>query len=70
MKLENVKVGMDVLVKRKFSSDFFVYNRGKIGFVTDLTPDDDDLNVRVKFEDGRYNWGHYKDLKRVKEQSQ
>ena len=69
MKAKNVKVGMEVLVKDKDGSKFYSQNLGKVGIVSHITPYDSQCTVRVVFNDGDADWGRWKDLKRVKEDS-
>ena len=66
MKLANVKVGMEVLVKDEDGSKFYSQNLGKVGVVSHITPNDSHCTVRVVFDNGDADWGRCKDLKRVK----
>lgn len=68
MKLENVKVGTKVRVKRDNHVDvisFYVRHRGTKGTV--IGAPDEDGDVRVEFSDGSTDIGHYSNLKRIKE---
>lgn len=68
MKLENVKVGTKVRVKREPLKDtlpFYIGHRGSVGTV--IAVPDEDGDVEVEFADGNTDLGHYSNLKRVKE---
>lgn len=68
MKLENVKVGTKVRVKTEMNEDvlsFFSRHRGSVGTVIEAP--DEDGDVLVKFSDGRTDYGHRSNLKRIKE---
>lgn len=68
MKLENVKVGMKVLVKDKEYGSFLNRNSGRVGVVNEVVADGN--LIWLKFEDGSWDYGNPRDLKRIKEQSQ
>jgi hypothetical protein len=68
MKLANVKVGMEVLVKDKGESLFLERNLGRVGVVNEVVADEN--RIWLKFEDGDLDYGNPRDLKRVKGQSQ
>lgn len=68
MKLENVKVGTKVRVKTGMNAgtlSFYTRHRGSVGTVIEAP--DEDGDVRVEFSDGSTDWGHYSNLKRIKE---
>ena len=68
MKLENVKVGTKVRVKTEMNDDvlsFYRHYRGAVGTVIEAP--DDDGDVRVEFNSGYTDIGHYSNLKRIKE---
>lgn len=68
MKLENVKVGTKVRVKTEMSGSaltFYMKYWGAVGTI--IEPPDVDGDVEVEFSDGRTDWGHYSNLKRIKE---
>ena len=68
MKLENVKVGTKVRVKTEMTEDtlsFYTRYRGSVGTVIEAP--DEDGDVLVEFDDGRTDYGHYSNLKRIKE---
>ena len=68
MKLENVKVGTTVRVKTEMNEDtlsFYTRYRGAVGTV--IKAPDEDGDVLVEFNDGRTDYGHYSNLKRIKE---
>lgn len=68
MKLENVKVGTKVRVKTDMNEDvvaFYLRYRGAVGTVIEAP--DEDGDVKVQFDDGRTDYGHHSNLKRIKE---
>lgn len=68
MKLENVKVGTKVRVKTEMNNgvlSFYPRYRGAVGTVIEAP--DEDGDVEVQFDDGRTDFGHYSNLKRIKE---
>ena len=68
MKLENVKVGTTVRVKTEMNDDvlsFYLRHRGAVGTVIEAP--DEDGDVTVQFDDGRIDFGHHSNLKRIKE---
>lgn len=68
MKLENAKVGTKVRVKLQQSDDttqFYSQYWGAVGII--ISPPDKDADVKVEFSDGRTDFGHYSNLKRIKE---
>ena len=68
MKLENVKVGTKVRVKQKQALGQTPFCTGRLGSVgTIVASPDIDGDVVVEFSDGRNDFGHYSNLKRIKE---
>lgn len=68
MKLENAKVGTKVRVKTGTcggSTTFYMRYWGSVGTIIEAP--DVDGDVQVEFSDGRTDWGHYSNLKRIKE---
>lgn len=68
MKLGNVKVGTKVRVKTEMHEDvlaFYTRHRGSVGTV--IGAPDEDGDVEVQFDDGRTDFGHHSNLKRIKE---
>lgn len=68
MKLENAKVGTKVRVKTELSGGvltFYMRHHGAVGTI--IKAPDVDGDVEVEFSDGRTDWGHYSNLKRIKE---
>ena len=68
MKLENVKVGAKVRVKTEMNNgvlSFYLRHRGSVGTV--IKAPDEDGDVEVQFDDGRTDFGHHSNLKRIKE---
>ena len=68
MKLENVKVGTKVRVKTaptRSSLDFYMRYWGSVGTV--IEPPNSGGDVKVEFRDGSTDFGHYSNLKRIKE---
>ena len=68
MKLENVKVGTKVRVKTEMNEgviSFLVRHRGAV--CTVIAAPDEDGDVTVAFDDGRIDYGHRSNLKRIKE---
>lgn len=68
MKLENVKVGTKVRVKTEMNNgvlSFYLRHRGAVGTVIEAP--DEDGDVKVAFSDGSTDFGHYSNLKRIKE---
>lgn len=68
MQPENVKVGTKVRVKTEMNVDvlsFYLRHRGSVGTVID--DPDDDGDVLVQFSDDSTDYGHYSNLKRIKE---
>ena len=67
MKIENVKVGTTVRVKTGMNDgvlSFYTRYRGSVGMVIDAP--DEDGDVLVEFSDGRTDYGHHSNLKRIK----
>lgn len=67
MKLKNVAVGQSVKVKRT-ASTFEHQHIGAYGTVVSVDNDayTGYLTVRVRFQDGLYDWGSHKDIKPIK----
>lgn len=68
MKLENVKVGTIVRVKTEMNNgvlSFYLRHRGAVGTV--IAAPDSDGDVLIEFDDGRTDYGHHSNLKRIKE---
>ena len=68
MKHENVKAGTKVRVKTTMNNDvlsFYLRHRGVVGTV--MASPDEDGDVNVEFSDGSTDFGHYSNLKRIKE---
>lgn len=62
--LQDVQVGDRVEILDKLSTAFYCSSKGRIGTVTRLDPTRD-LDVKVEFDDGDYDWGNHKDIKRA-----
>lgn len=64
MKVKNLKVGLRVQVKHKNHVGFYSDYAGEFGVITKIDADSL-LDVRVEFDDGDYDWGNHKGIKRA-----
>jgi len=64
MKVKNLVVGLRVQVKREHHTAFFSCYAGKLGTIVDIDIPSG-LNVRVEFDDGSFDWGNHKGIKRA-----
>lgn len=67
MKLKNCVIGQRVEVKDQDGTGFYHSLRGQEGVIISIDPyDTDTRNIKVKFGDGRYDWGGAKGVRKVK----
>lgn len=65
MKVKNLVIGTQVQVKAKGHTGFYISSAGKCGTIVDID-DGSHLDVRVQYNDGAFEWGNHKGIKRVK----
>lgn len=63
MKVKNLVIGLRVQVKREHTAFFSCY-AGKLGTIVDIDIPSG-LDVRVEFDDGSFDWGNHKGIKRA-----
>lgn len=65
MKVKNLEIGLRVQVKAKNHSGFFEASAGKFGTIVGID-DGSHLDVKIKYDDGVFEWGNHKGIKRFK----
>lgn len=64
MKVKNLEIGTQVQVKAEGHKGFWDSSAGKLGTIVDIDIPSG-LNVRVEFDDGSFDWGNHKGIKRA-----
>lgn len=65
MKVKNLVIGLRVQVKAKNHTGFFEDSAGKFGTIVSID-ECSHLDVKIKYEDGGYEWGNSKGIKQFK----